>query len=100
MAACVKPLYSYARHQRVPHRPEQFRSAARRARDLADAHGIRLEAVASSDNRFGEAVFVYPPASIDNPLDDPWFDCHCADGWVDAANRVEAYAAILRDDYL
>lgn len=93
------PLYRFERHHRSPHRPEPYRAAARHARELADAYGVRVEAVRSSDNRFGEAVFVYPPAAIDNPVDDPWFDCHCADGWADAAGRVDAYVAALRENY-
>jgi len=97
--ATVRQVHAYERHLFAPHNPAQFRNAAQHARTLGAANGITFETVSSSEHRFGEAVFVYPPSSIDNPVDDPWFDCHCADNWVDAAGRVDAYAAILRDNY-
>lgn len=84
-------------HAPASHNPNGFVRAARRARALAADHGIQIDEVASSEDRRGAAVFVWPPAALDNPASDPYYGDNCARDWIDAANRVDDYVRLLTE---
>lgn len=94
-----QPLCNYDRHLKAPHRPQAYWSAASRARQQAERYGIQLEVYAAGAERFGDTIFVHPPASLDNPLDDPWYDCHCVGNWAEAAGRVDDYARLIEENF-
>lgn len=69
-------------------------AAARRARALAAEYGFEIE----EPNHSGlESTGVWAPAFLADTPDDPYQGDHYVGGWVEALERAEVYAQLVRE---